>query len=463
MIEHPGAAVMLPLDGDRIWLVRQPREVVGEESLLELPAGKLERGRGRSTRPSASCARRSASPPPTWQHLTSFYASPGFTNEEIHAFLATDSADDPLEAEEDERIEIVSEPLDRLDDVIRSCRDCEEPRDAALVPGVRALSAARKGHDVRRGAGRAGVGGARGRPRASRSGSRACGRWRRSAVRSTAGTHVHAALQPLCPEPRGGDRGGGPLDARAPLGRAAVRARTDGDVAAAARGGWDARSTSTSTTAFHWARSDGRWSASRSCAAGGARDMRRELQAFSEFAERRSSLIGNAGCASRSRRAREKPGWMADATAQAPSRFGELVLDFLAYLELERGMARNTLQSYRSDLLQFGAFLAERGPTRRGCAAAADVSDFLTELAQGNGRPGRQQRDDPAQGRRAALLLPAPAPRGRARLRPDGEALRAAPEPQAARACSAGPRCSGCSSSRRGPTRSRCATARCSS
>ena len=41
VVEHPGAAVMLPIDGDRIWLVRQPREVVGEEGLLELPAGKL--------------------------------------------------------------------------------------------------------------------------------------------------------------------------------------------------------------------------------------------------------------------------------------------------------------------------------------------------------------------------------------------------------------------------------------
>ena len=45
--------------------------------------------------------------------------------------------------------------------------------------------------------------------------------------------------------------------------------------------------------------------------------------------------------------------------------------------------------------------------------------------------PGRQQRDDPAQGRRTAVLLPSPAPRGRARLRSDGEAVRAAPEPQA--------------------------------
>jgi integrase/recombinase XerD len=62
----------------------------------------------------------------------------------------------------------------------------------------------------------------------------------------------------------------------------------------------------------------------------------------------------------------------------------QLVLDFLAYLELERGMARNTLQSYRSDLLQFGAFLAERGiePEK---VRARDISDFLTSMAVEDG------------------------------------------------------------------------------
>src|SRR5919106_3049185 len=78
---------------------------------------------------------------------------------------------------------------------------------------------------------------------------------------------------------------------------------------------------------------------------------------------------------------------MADPTTQAPAGFAELVLDFLAHLELERGMARNTLQSYRSDLLQFGVFLGARDRTAED-ATPADVSDFLTELAQGNGRPG---------------------------------------------------------------------------
>ncbi len=45
-------------------------------------------------------------------------------------------------------------------------------------------------------------------------------------------------------------------------------------------------------------------------------------------------------------------------------RFEALVLDFLAYLEFERGLARNTLEAYRTDLLQYGTFLATRG-TRR--------------------------------------------------------------------------------------------------
>ena len=43
------------------------------------------------------------------------------------------------------------------------------------------------------------------------------------------------------------------------------------------------------------------------------------------------------------------------------ARFEALVLDFLAYLEFERGLARNTLDAYRTDLLQYGAFLAGRG------------------------------------------------------------------------------------------------------
>jgi integrase/recombinase XerD len=65
--------------------------------------------------------------------------------------------------------------------------------------------------------------------------------------------------------------------------------------------------------------------------------------------------------------------------------FEHLVLDFLAYLEFERGLSRNTLDAYRSDLLQFGRFLEKSGVTAVD-ATGSDISDFLAELAGGNGR-----------------------------------------------------------------------------
>src|SRR4051795_8984516 len=75
--------------------------------------------------------------------------------------------------------------------------------------------------------------------------------------------------------------------------------------------------------------------------------------------------------------------------AKAPSeRYEVLVLDFLAHLEFERGLSRNTLAAYRTDLLQFGRFLAERSRDATN-AEAGDLSDFLAGLAKGdgNGRP----------------------------------------------------------------------------
>ena len=76
----------------------------------------------------------------------------------------------------------------------------------------------------------------------------------------------------------------------------------------------------------------------------------------------------------------------APAVAGADARFASLVLDFLSYLELERGLSRNTLNAYRTDLLQYGEYLsAHHLDALR--ARPADVADFLAELATGNGRP----------------------------------------------------------------------------
>jgi integrase/recombinase XerD len=73
---------------------------------------------------------------------------------------------------------------------------------------------------------------------------------------------------------------------------------------------------------------------------------------------------------------------MAVTTAE-PRAFEHHVLDFLAYLEFERGLSRNTLEAYRSDLLQFGAYLGRHG-TDVLAAEHGDLAGFLSELAEGS-------------------------------------------------------------------------------
>jgi integrase/recombinase XerD len=64
--------------------------------------------------------------------------------------------------------------------------------------------------------------------------------------------------------------------------------------------------------------------------------------------------------------------------------FEHLLLDFLAYLEFERGLSRNTLEAYRSDLLQYGAWLDGHGLTALSIGHT-ELAEFLSGLAEGSG------------------------------------------------------------------------------
>lgn len=124
---HPGAVAMLAIDDQHVWLTRQPREAVGESSSLEVPAGKLDV----EGEPPAQAAARELSEEigkraGSWEGLMSFYTSPGFSDERIHLYLATDLADDPDgHPDEGELIEVVPWPRDRLDAAIAECRDAK--------------------------------------------------------------------------------------------------------------------------------------------------------------------------------------------------------------------------------------------------------------------------------------------------------------------------------------------------
>jgi 8-oxo-dGTP pyrophosphatase MutT (NUDIX family) len=126
VIGHPGAVAMVAHDERFLYLVRQPREAVGEEGLLELPAGKLDLP-GESP---LDCARRELAEEvgkaaSGWRELKRFYTSPGFAEEELTVYLATDLADASAKSDEEERIEVVPWPLGDLDLAIAECRDAK--------------------------------------------------------------------------------------------------------------------------------------------------------------------------------------------------------------------------------------------------------------------------------------------------------------------------------------------------
>ncbi|MCL6439972.1 NUDIX hydrolase [Thermoleophilum album] len=126
VVAHPGAVAVLAVDGGTIYLVRQPREAVGAQSLLELPAGKLD---GPDRDPLRTAQRELAEEigkgARRWKRLASFYTSPGFADEEVHLFYASELFDAEAESDEEERIEVVPWPLDDLDAAIAQCVDAK--------------------------------------------------------------------------------------------------------------------------------------------------------------------------------------------------------------------------------------------------------------------------------------------------------------------------------------------------
>jgi ADP-ribose pyrophosphatase len=123
---HPGAVGIVAVDDERVWLTRQPREVIGAAASLEIPAGKLDvPGEPPLETAKRELAEEIAKRAEHWEELLVFYTSPGFSDERVWLYLATDlsEASEPGTADEDERIEVVPWPLSRLGEAIEECED----------------------------------------------------------------------------------------------------------------------------------------------------------------------------------------------------------------------------------------------------------------------------------------------------------------------------------------------------
>jgi 8-oxo-dGTP pyrophosphatase MutT (NUDIX family) len=141
-VAHPGAVGIIPLDDRHVWLVRQPREVAGLEDSLEIPAGKLDvPGEEPLATAKRELAEEIGKQAAQWEALKVFFTSPGFSDERVWLFLATDLSDaPPVKVEENERIEIVPWPLTELDAAIDECEDSKSLIALQWLAGQRVLA-----------------------------------------------------------------------------------------------------------------------------------------------------------------------------------------------------------------------------------------------------------------------------------------------------------------------------------
>jgi len=118
IVGHPGAVAIVALDGeDRVLMVRQFRLAAGQ-TLLEIPAGTLDRGEDGSLEDPDLAARRELEEETgfragSWEHLGAFWTAPGFATELMHLYLARDlqaAQADRLGPDEDERLELEHVP-----------------------------------------------------------------------------------------------------------------------------------------------------------------------------------------------------------------------------------------------------------------------------------------------------------------------------------------------------------------
>ncbi|HEX2087402.1 MAG TPA: NUDIX hydrolase [Solirubrobacteraceae bacterium] len=126
-VSAPASVAVVPYDRENVYLVRQPREAVGRDDVLEVPAGVMD-VEGESALQTAKRELREeiGMDADDWLEATSFFASIGFTDEVVHVYLATglQKVAEP-DASGEEQIELVSWPLAELDGLIDGNADAK--------------------------------------------------------------------------------------------------------------------------------------------------------------------------------------------------------------------------------------------------------------------------------------------------------------------------------------------------
>lgn len=119
VVEHPGGVCVFALDNEgKVILVRQYRYPM-QEVVLELPAGKLEKGEDPSDSGLRELGEETGLVPQTYLPMGVSFSSPGIMEEKIYYFFATDLVQGPVHPDDGEFLEVVRVPYEELLEMAR--------------------------------------------------------------------------------------------------------------------------------------------------------------------------------------------------------------------------------------------------------------------------------------------------------------------------------------------------------
>ncbi len=126
-VESPEAVAVVAYDDERVYLIKQMREAIGRDDVLELPAGLMdEEGEAPLDTARRELREEIGMEAGAWAHATTYYSSSGFTDEKVHVFLATQlrKVAEP-DAGGEEGLDLVAWPLAELDALIDASADAK--------------------------------------------------------------------------------------------------------------------------------------------------------------------------------------------------------------------------------------------------------------------------------------------------------------------------------------------------
>jgi ADP-ribose pyrophosphatase len=133
VVEHPGAvAIVAYLDSNTILMVEQFRKAI-DRVILEIPAGKIEKGEDVKLCGIRELEEETGYKAKNLEYLGEIVTAPGFTDEYIYLYKATELSKGEVNRDDDEFINVKSYNIDSIKDMVKNGEIIDGKTIAALL------------------------------------------------------------------------------------------------------------------------------------------------------------------------------------------------------------------------------------------------------------------------------------------------------------------------------------------